>query len=444
MSGPMQFPMTAYILSVSADRGELLFQTATEHWEWPVSQPIPRIPGPNRKMPIVVFASFQEDNITHIADGALGRSAGTGLVQLKLHDLDELTRPFPFSDIESRVPARVRSHLLRYLRQGGVLPAKTRNAFIAFMAEADDTTADRISQLERDTSGVERLPPRSQENLALQKDTVGVALRIAGIEPQQLVGWHSGDHTARSFLDGLPEARVREDAMILTDFSTIPGFAEVRSATHYAAHTFQGRRDRSNRVTIIMANRLPLEQQTGADLIYFHEKYRSFVMVQYKAMEQEGGKDKFRWRAGDQFSSELNRMNALWENIKINNAMAGDAPETFRLSNNPFFLKFCSRVVFDPDSTEMFKGMYLPLDLWHILNRSRRLKGPRGGNVVTFANVERTINNTQFIGLLSKSWVGTSAAQSDYLESLIKGVIETGKTITLAVQHKDDAGDLPT
>ena len=50
-----------------------------------------------------------------------------------------------------------------------------------------------------------------------------------------------------------------------------------------------------------MANRLPLEQQTGADLIYFHEKYRSFVMVQYKAMERESGEEKFRWKAGDQF-----------------------------------------------------------------------------------------------------------------------------------------------
>ena len=435
----MRFPVTAYVLRVSADRGERLFQTATEHWEWPVSQPIPRIPVPSRQMPIVVFASFQEDNITHIADGTLGPPAGTGLVQLKLHELDELTRPFPFSEIESRVPARVRSHLLRYLRQGGVLPAKTRDAFVAFMAEADVTAAGRISQLERDTSGVERLPSRAQENLALQKDTVGVALRIAGIEPQQLVGWHSGDHTARSFLDGLPEARVREDAMMLTDFSTIPGFAEVRSATHYAAHTFQGRRDRSNRVTIIMANRLPLEQQTGADLIYFHEKYRSFVMVQYKAMERESGEEKFRWKAGDQFAKELARMDLLWE--KINEASTGDAPAAFRFSNNPFFLKFCSRVVFDPDSTEMFKGMYLPLDLWHILNRSGKLKGPKGGNVVTFGNVERTMNNTEFVHLLSKSWVGTSAAQSDYLDSLIKEVIMTGKTITLAVKHKDDTDD---
>ena len=78
----------------------------------------------------------------------------------------------------------------------------------------------------------------------------------------------------------------------------------------------------------------------------------------------------------------------------------------FAFQTNPFFLKFCSRVVFDPDSTEMFKGMYLPLDLWHILNRSGKLKGPKGGNVVTFGNVERTMNNTEFVHLLSKSWVG--------------------------------------
>jgi len=385
-------------------------------------------------MPIVVFGSFREENITHIADGTIGPRAGTGLVQLKLHDLDELTRPFPFQEIANRVPARVRAHLLRYLRSGGVLPDKTRDAFVAFMAEADGTVADRITQLERNTDVVERLAPRAQQNLALQKDTLGVALRIAGIEPQPLVGWHSGDSTGRSFLDGLPEARVREDAMILKDFSTIPGFAEVRSATHFAAHTFQGRRNPSNRVTIIMANRLPLEQQTGADLIYFHEKYRSFVMVQYKAMEQEGDKAVFRWKAGDQFANELKRMDSLWR--EISEACTGDTPAAFRFSNNPFFLKFCSRVVFDPDSTSMFDGMYLPLDLWHRLSRSGHLKGPRGGNVVTSENVDRAINNTEFIRLLSKSWVGTSAAQSKHLESLIREVIKTGKTITLAVEHE--------
>ena len=80
--------------------------------------------------------------------------------------------------------------------------------------------------------------------------------------------------------------------------------------------------------------------------------------------------------------------------------------------------------------------MYVPLDLWHILSRSGKLKGPRDGNAVTFANVGRAMNNTEFINLLSKSWVGTSADQSDYLEPLIREVLMTGKTMTLAVKHE--------
>jgi len=38
---------------------------------------------------------------------------------------------------------------------------------------------------------------------------------------------------------------------------------------------------------IILANRMRLEEQTGADLIYFNATFRSFVMVQYKAMEMK-------------------------------------------------------------------------------------------------------------------------------------------------------------
>ena len=425
----------AYVLNVSADRGELLFQTASEHWERPVSEPVPKFSVPGQT-PILVFASFHEGHITHIADGRRGPRAGTGLLQLNMRDLDELTRPVPFSEIAGQVPAGVRSHLLRYFRSGGVLPAKTRDAFIAFMVQTDDTVADRTSRLEGNARGLDGLSPRAKENLALQKDTVAVGLRIAGVEPDQLLGWRVGGHAPRSFLDGLSGARVREDAMILTDFSTIPGFDQVGGASHVAAHTFRGRRDPSNRVTVIMANRLALEQQTGADLIYYNEKYRSFVMVQYKAMEQESGEAVFRWQTGDQFEKELARMEVLWKEIE-HAGMAGD-PATFRFATNPFFLKFCPRVVFDPDKRGLFRGMYVPLDLWHRIRQSGTLRGLRDGNVVTYANVGRYMSGTEFTNVVSESWIGTSMAQSDILEPVIRRVLETGKTMTMAVKHRPD------
>jgi hypothetical protein len=65
-----------------------------------------------------------------------------------------------------------------------------------------------------------------------------------------------------------------------------------------------------------VANRLPLEQQTGADLIYFNEAYKSFVMVQYKAMEQGNDQAEFRWQAGDQFVQEIGRMDALLAELR--------------------------------------------------------------------------------------------------------------------------------
>jgi len=45
-----------------------------------------------------------------------------------------------------------------------------------------------------------------------------------------------------------------------------------------------------------MANKLPLEEQTGADLIYYNETFSSFVMVQYKAMNPGTEGQEFRWQ----------------------------------------------------------------------------------------------------------------------------------------------------
>ena len=71
----------------------------------------------------------------------------------------------------------------------------------------------------------------------------------------------------------------------------MPGFEAIGEVTHYGSKVFEKTENPAVRLTVIMANRLPLEQQTGADLIYFNEAYRSFAMVQYKAMKNV----KIRW-----------------------------------------------------------------------------------------------------------------------------------------------------
>jgi hypothetical protein len=110
-----------------------------------------------------------------------------------------------------------------------------------------------------------------------------------------------------------------------------------------------------------MANRQGLEHQLGADLIYYNETFRSFVLVQYKAMEREDEKHVFRWTTGDQFCDEVARMDALQAVIK--GAAPCQHPDSFRVHGDPFFFKFCPRTVFDPDDTGLFSGIYLPIDL---------------------------------------------------------------------------------
>jgi hypothetical protein len=156
-------------------------------------------------------------------------------------------------------------------------------------------------------------------------------------------------------------------------------------------------------------------------------------MVQYKAMEKGNDGPEFRWQSGDQFVQEIARMDALTAELK--KIPSGSDPDGYRFCANPFFLKFCPRVTFNPDDKGLFRGIYLPLDLWKCTEVAGRLKGTKGGNLLTFDNVGRRINNSEFVGLVAGSWVGTSIEQSAILRLLIREVLATGKTVTFAIKH---------
>lgn len=182
----------------------------------------------------------------------------------------------------------------------------------------------------------------------------------------------------------------------------------------------------------------PLLYRAVAPGIFFGKRpgaaVRSFVLVQYKALEKgEQGDAEFRWTGGDQFSDEISRMDALLD--ELSKVAPDDDPDGFRFNSNPFFLKFCTRIVFNPDDKAMFPGMYLPHGLWRALAAGNRLKGTKGGNVLTFRNVGRRLNNSEFVTLVGGAWVGTTLPQSALLERLIRSVLETGRTVTFAVRR---------
>ena len=227
--------------------------------------------------------------------------------------------------------------------------------------------------------------------------------------------------------------------MVVNDLQNLPGFDVIKTYP-YGAAVFESE-ETSERLTVILANRLPLEEQTGTDLIYFNETYQSFVMVQYKAMERtdrKSGIPLYLYRLPDaQLKAEIDRMDAVLSALKACSPNTGIGG--FRLTENPFFLKLCPRLVFNPDDVGLVPGMYLPLDYWKLLENDPGIKGPKGGLRITYENVKRHFDNTSFTTVVSKAWVGTTPSQSQVLQDVIRTTLETGTAVAIAIKSKKSA-----
>lgn len=303
-----------YILNVRNDRREVLLDESQYSYyssNPSVAEPVAKF-GHSKFAPLIVFASFQRGFVTHIGNGRKGASAGTGLVRLNISDLKELETPISFNDILAEIPDKNKRHLEPRIQNGGLLTPSTFEAFIDVFTKLSPESRDRI---ERFSATRKRLiagtPSKSKTNLAIQKETIATALKLSGLDSREVLQWSPDSSNPGSFLDDLPEATVREDVMILSDYSNMPGYEALGDAKHIASKTFVSSEDPRNIVKVVMANRLPLEEQTGADLIYYNEKYKSFLMVQYKAMEKGNKGAEFRWQKGDQLEKELKRMDEI-------------------------------------------------------------------------------------------------------------------------------------
>ncbi|RYD85867.1 MAG: hypothetical protein EOP84_01000 [Verrucomicrobiaceae bacterium] len=383
-------------------------------------------------LPTFVFhADFHnQPHLTHIAVASRGTTAGTGKIKLRLREIYELKSAISLERMLELMARPIGNKVKRIAtNEGGLLTPESLEALIQAVSQlAEDTRPllDRYRELR--TERISQLGARVTENLAVQKEAVATAMTIAGIDRKELRGWEvPRDREPLSFLDGLPQRYLREDQMIINDLHRFGDFTEIGSDASGAV-TFE---NDDTRLTVVMANRLPLEQQTGADLIYYHEKFQCFVLVQYKAMEQErSGSLVFRF-PNEQLEEELSRMRSMLRELQ---KLKGDiSADEFRLNENPFFLKICPRIQFEPDNTGLVKGMYLPLGYWDCISQHPEMSGPQGGSRLTFQNVRRYLNNTDFCAIIRSGWIGTNAVQSSELRKLIRSIVETGKCVVFAI-----------
>jgi hypothetical protein len=258
-----------------------------------------------------------------------------------------------------------------------------------------------------------------------EKDAVGVALTIAGIEFHGVFAELSdGLASNRGLLQSLC-GNTTEDVHVNHDVHNFPGFLPVADALHACEFAQRGRK-----VTIYNVNRRRGEAALGVDLIYHNETFGSYTFIQYKMLEPEGSKAARDWiyRPDVQFQEELNRM------IRARNALrdgGGRTPNSYRLGQDPFFWKFCRRHHLKVNAGTLVHGHYLTLAHLQLL-LTHGGPGPRGGTVIGPSTMGRWLTRSQFAPLVAEGWIGTVDVSDDMLAGYIEVELAVGNSIVVA------------
>jgi hypothetical protein len=291
--------------------------------------------------------------------------------------------------------------------------------------------------IDRRPSPPDPTPTNAKINWAYQRDAVVTSLEIARIPKGQLKVRPQLDESAliegTSIFDSEEDVTTIEDLAILQDLDGINEDWRQVKRQLYPAKTFT---NGDTKLTVILANKLPLETQLGVDLIYVNETLKSVVFVQYKMFAGTDGEKGY--RPNEQLSKEIARMDAAA--ATLSGAVADDTCNGYRLGPDPFFLKFCSKLL-SHDAEGHVPGIYVPLSYWKRLASVRSGKGKKGGTVIyaeTFGR--RHFTPTHFIDMVNRGWIGTSTLQTDVLAPYLKAMLAGKKAVVLAIESLNPAG----
>ena len=252
-------------------------------------------------------------------------------------------------------------------------------------------------------------------------DAVALALDMAGFDRRhELTDW-TGDAQA-PFLAGVSSFSLLEDRMIDND-AHVFGDWELIAANAVGWAEFE--RD-GDHLWTINVNRSPVERSLGVDLIYYTHAFDAYVLVQYKRMERESGRDAV-FRPSDTFEDELARMRAL-----VLDDAEPSTPLDFRLDARCRYLKLCPAVAKEIPVGSLVGGMYIPIAYWDLLADSADVLGPRGGVAVTHQNAGRYFDNTQFVSLVQDAWIGSRGVTSDQITEIVRSGLDADRSIILA------------
>ena len=278
---------------------------------------------------------------------------------------------------------------------------------------------------------------KKYEIIALKRDIANNLLRFAGL-PTDLLSEYDfeNDKIYKSKrLNRVGPCKMRELQLSANDSGVFGDWKREEEPLQDGGIVFTYE-DRE--LSIQNIHTTPLEHTLGVDLIYYNGFFDSYIMVQYKRMEEERGR--FYYRPNSSYETEFSKMKEIRNQIQ---GITGEALRSYRLNNNFFYFKLCPLVLKKLKGQSMIPGLYFPLDYWERLLETDLVKGPLGGTIIDKNNSDRYINNSLFIELVQDGWIGSSSVQSDIIELLIRTTLANNRAVTLAeLMPRQGIGDI--
>jgi hypothetical protein len=258
-------------------------------------------------------------------------------------------------------------------------------------------------------------PRRFNNARALQQDALNLALRAFGVN----------EGANEVFIDGdtaLGRVRLQEDAVIAHDARSAPGWLLDHSDLTGRAIF---RKDGAE-LEVLTANRLPLEELFGVDLIYVNGKRGSIVLVQYKMMNayRRPALPSPEWLVpiDKQFLDELDRM------ARFDQDLSDGRP--YRFNNGPFFFKLVKR-----DAAANSAGILLSKSHLDQLLTDGDLRGPRDGLRISFQALDgHYLQGEAFVELVRSGYIGSRGATTEHLQTLIEAALVGGRAVVAAIE----------
>lgn len=254
-------------------------------------------------------------------------------------------------------------------------------------------------------------------NMWAQEDAIESALEIFGLRmnnADEILVKRDSD----SGLAFIGNAHLYEDNVVHLEASNLPGFEKISQSVTGKATFRKG----DEQLTIYTANKLPLEEMLGVDLIYIHETRGNIVMIQYKMLEADDTEE-WIFRLDSKCLDEIDRMQLPKIKAEITD---------YRLHRSPFYFKFVKRKAVN-DSSQSF---LISLEHFQQLLNSPIVKGPKGGVRISYKALNGIyLRQADILGLIRSGYIGTHRVETDSLKLIIEEVASGNRAVVLAWQR---------